>query len=227
MSDHGIPAPAVFGSGTWQDRPAYLMRWIEGKPLSAALQDGTLNEDGLRKLLFEFGATQARVHATPPPPNLGRADSFVFRFGFGDDLQARLGALATGEDALIHLDYHPLNVMVNDGTIAAVLDWANARIGDRRFDLARTQAIIELAPIGDEAFQTLLTRAIDFWNDGYTSVAGAIEIPPLFRWWAAAFIEQEHRPRLGNPALPWLTEAYLDRVHAYVEDARTHALTGR
>jgi aminoglycoside phosphotransferase (APT) family kinase protein len=224
MSNHGIPAPAVFASGAWRDRPAYLMRWIDGQPLSAASMDSSLDEEGLRNLLFEFGATQARIHATPPPPGLDRAELFVFRFGEGDDLQARLADLTGAEDALVHLDYHPLNVMVNGRGIAAVLDWANARVGDRRFDLARTQAIIELAPIGDEAFQALLTQAITLWNEGYTSVAGPVEIPPLFRWWAAAFIEQEHRPRLGNPALPWLTEAYLDRVHAYVEEARLHAL---
>ena len=30
--------------------------------------------------------------------------------------------------ALLHMDYHPLNVMVDGGQVTGVLDWANVRV---------------------------------------------------------------------------------------------------
>jgi aminoglycoside phosphotransferase (APT) family kinase protein len=224
MSDHEIPAPGIIASGTWQDRPAYLMRWIDGQPLASVLTSDTASLTATRKLLFEFGVLQARIHATPPPPQLEQGTSFLYRHSNDAELNARLEAESAQEHALLHLDYHPLNVMVERGTITAVLDWANARTSDRRFDLARTRAIIELAPIEDEMFQPMISQAIALWKEGYESVAGALDIPPLFRWWAATFIEGDLSHRVGNPAVPWLTEAYLDRVRAHANDARSQTL---
>src|SRR5438132_39917 len=40
--------------------------------------------------------------------------------------------------ALLHLDYHLLNVMTDRSRVTGVLDWTNARAGDPRADLART-----------------------------------------------------------------------------------------
>jgi hypothetical protein len=40
----------------------------------------------------------------------------------------------TGRD-LVHFDLHLENVLVDDGRVAGVVDWAGARIGDVRFDL--------------------------------------------------------------------------------------------
>jgi hypothetical protein len=36
---------------------------------------------------------------------------------------------------LVHLDYHPGNILVSHGRITGVVDWDGARRGDRRFDL--------------------------------------------------------------------------------------------
>ena len=44
------------------------------------------------------------------------------------------------KDCLLHLDFHPLNVMVCKGRYV-VIDWINARIGNPVFDLARTYVL--------------------------------------------------------------------------------------
>jgi hypothetical protein len=38
-------------------------------------------------------------------------------------------------DDLVHLDFHPRNVLVDHGRITGVVDWDGARQGDRHFDL--------------------------------------------------------------------------------------------
>ena len=47
---------------------------------------------------------------------------------------------------LLHLDYHPLNVLGEAGAISGVLDWTNADGGDPRADVARTGAILRFLP---------------------------------------------------------------------------------
>jgi len=42
---------------------------------------------------------------------------------------------AAGGDDLVHLDYHPGNILVSAGRISGVVDWDGARRGDRRLDL--------------------------------------------------------------------------------------------
>jgi aminoglycoside phosphotransferase (APT) family kinase protein len=44
--------------------------------------------------------------------------------------------------SLLHLDYHPQNVMVEGFRVTGVIDWANAAIGDRHFDAATTAVIL-------------------------------------------------------------------------------------
>ena len=44
--------------------------------------------------------------------------------------------------SLLHLDYHPQNVLVKGLRVTGIVDWANAAIGDRHFDAATTAAIL-------------------------------------------------------------------------------------
>jgi aminoglycoside phosphotransferase (APT) family kinase protein len=44
--------------------------------------------------------------------------------------------------SLVHLDYHPLNVMVQNVRVTGVLDWSNADVGDRHLDAAITSMIL-------------------------------------------------------------------------------------
>jgi Ser/Thr protein kinase RdoA (MazF antagonist) len=60
----------------------------------------------------------------------------------------------TGHD-LVHLDFHPGNVLVHEGRISGVIDWDGAARGDHRFDLVTLQFTLtrtapHLAPIPAE-----------------------------------------------------------------------------
>jgi hypothetical protein len=99
---------------------------LTSRPQVPAL-DLFLDHDGpgfcLHKPLQEYGRRSARllgwIHdvATDEP-----------------DVADQTGADQTGAD-LIHVDYHPGNVLVSGGRITGVIDWDGAARGDRRFDL--------------------------------------------------------------------------------------------
>jgi aminoglycoside phosphotransferase (APT) family kinase protein len=221
---HGIPAPEVVASGTVEDRPAYLMRWVDGEPIGHLAMSGTADPASLERIIREFGAMQARIHVIPPPAGLEDMSDVFTHHPPGAELKSHLDAGISSERALLHFDYHPLNVMANGTGITAVLDWANARVGDRRFDLARTRAIIELVPTDSPAVRSLIDHALAWWQAGYESVAGPVTIPPLFQWFAARFMESDLAPNVGKPHVPWLNDDYLQRVRAYGDEARIETI---
>ncbi len=44
--------------------------------------------------------------------------------------------------SVLHMDYHPLNVLVAGARISGIIDWVNAEGGDRHLDVATTSAIL-------------------------------------------------------------------------------------
>jgi len=136
-----------------------------------------------------FGQTQAAIHAIPAPPALP-AD---WRDAAGP-LALHLPFPPLTPRALIHLDYHPLNVLTDGARITGVIDWANVRAGDPRADLARTITILrldvrshpDLVPPQVMAVLPLFERG---WRHGYTQVAGpsaATDLAPFYAWAGAA-----------------------------------------
>lgn len=57
-------------------------------------------------------------------------------------LVARAGAYRVAESSLLHLDYHPRNVVVRGTHLSGVIDWVNTDVGDRHLDAAMTAAIL-------------------------------------------------------------------------------------
>jgi aminoglycoside phosphotransferase (APT) family kinase protein len=55
------------------------------------------------------------------------------------------------EPALLHNDFHPLNIML-DGERMTLLDWPDAAVGDRHCDVARTLALFWLAAPLERSF---------------------------------------------------------------------------
>ncbi|HZC46259.1 MAG TPA: phosphotransferase [Candidatus Acidoferrum sp.] len=45
-------------------------------------------------------------------------------------------------NSLVHMDYHPLNVMVHGVRVTGVIDWVNTDVGDRHLDAAMTAVIL-------------------------------------------------------------------------------------
>jgi aminoglycoside phosphotransferase (APT) family kinase protein len=210
----GIPVPRVMAHGVWQDRPALLLSWCAGRPLWEVLRDQPWR---LWQLGQAFGRMQARIHSVRPPEDLDTdARAWIAWAGPQHErLQARLWELSQDAPVLLHLDYHPLNVLAQGAQITAVLDWANARPGDRRADVARTLTILRLSPmpigtppgwLGPQDSHPIVrvTRWVlaASWRRGYEAQAGPLGEMAVFYAWAGAVMLRDLGPRDDRPGGP-------------------------
>ena len=161
---------------------------------------------------------QAAIHAVPAPRELrGQAADWI---GWADpdaSLEKRLRGLGPRGDALLHLDYHPLNVLAHGGRITAVLDWANARAGDPRADFARTITVLRLspAPPGAQPAPPIARRLLELaWRSGFRQAAGPMGDLAPFHAWAGALMLRDLAPRLRERG-GWLDSRDLEPVRRW------------
>lgn len=119
-------------------------------------------------------------------------------------------------DDLVHLDFHPANVLVQDGRITGLIDWDGIARGDRRFALATLSF--------DLSFRLRTgsgCRGLD--RDGFAVVLDRLaEVDPadLRRWWAHMSLRQVDwtiRHDHGPAVVDWyltIAERGLDRLAA-------------
>lgn len=221
----GLPVPEIHAAGSWNGRPALLLSWMPGRPLKHEL---ALHPWRARALGRAFGQAQAAIHRVPAPVSLLHPLSWVEWADPDETLCARLLALAGETNVLLHLDYHPMNVLAEHGRITAVLDWANARGGDPRADLARTASILRFAPLEDvlpSPVSRIVRHALEAgWHRGYREIAGPLSGMAPFYAWAGLVMVRDLAPRLGRSDLPWLTPAYLDRVRDWAAAWRLRSI---
>jgi hypothetical protein len=186
------------------------MSWVDGRQLTGAL----LTTDDPDDLGRQFGALLRQVHALPLPE--GATATIPWRHVLPPDLLAALQREPVDAPVVLHLDYHPNNVMERDGRIVAVLDWANADTGDPRYDLARTTAILAHAPLPDPG----VAPGMAAFSAGMRAELGQPAVPPCFFWWAGVTMAADLQPKLGHPALPWLDDDWLRRLRAWTDAAR-------
>ncbi len=216
----GLPVPRLYADGVWDACPALLLQWMPGRTLRDELRSRPWRAWALG---VQFGRMQATIHAVAAPPALrGLPTSWIDGAAPDDALRACLQVDSRGT-ALLHFDYHPLNVLVTRGAVSAVLDWANARAGDPRADLARTASILQFAPLDARwpPLERVVRRLlIAGWRRGYREVAGPVTGMAPFYAWAGFVMIHDLSPRLGRPDLPWLTTAFLDGVRRWGEEWR-------
>ena len=222
--DQGLPVPKVYAQGSWQARPALLLSWQPGQPLAHELRARPWQA---WKLGMAFGRTQAAIHAMPAPPELIDNGCWLDWGNPDQALRACLLAYSRPAMAMLHLDYHPLNVLVAEGQVTGVLDWANARAGDPRADLARTASILRFAPL-DPSLPALLTQTVRRvfvagWRRGYREIAGPVAGMTPFYAWAGVVMIHDLMPRLGRSDMPWLTDDYFGPVRAWTAAWRERA----
>lgn len=210
----GIPVPEVVKQGVWEEHPVLLLSWVTGKTLAHQLQT---QPQRIWQLGTAFGRMQAAIHAVPAPPALD-ATGWIEWAGDEPELKARLYSLPSRKAALLHLDYHPLNVLVRGSQISGVLDWANARAGDPRADFARTYTILRVEPYHPNGGSLLLAVARRMleraWRAGYRQAGGTLDDMALFYAWAGAVMIRDLSPRIGKPGF-WLRHPHLDPVRAW------------
>lgn len=220
MRAANVPVPAVAAHAIWQERPVLVISWVPGRPLIDALLEAAANSARIHALGREFGRTHAAIHRVSSPKKSDDVfPSWDRWYALAPDLAESLARTTDRRSVLLHLDYHPLNVLVDDERISGVLDWANTRSGDPRADLARTRSMIQLAPIADrvdDALQQGLRSTFeDGWRQGYEEISGSMGDLAPFCWWAGEIMERDLHPRIGQPDLPWLNEAWLRRVRQW------------
>jgi hypothetical protein len=215
----GLPLPAVHASTVWHERPALLLSWCDGQTLLRAVVEKPWHTWSLG---VAMGLQQARIHAATVAETLSDAlPPWIARAGETDyALKERLAGItrAPHTRALLHLDYHPLNIMTANGALTCVLDWANAAIGDPRADIARTVCLLRLAPT-PPGTPTALGYALRLmlelaWRTGYRRAAGRLQDMPAFYAWAGSMMERDLAPKVGRPGV-WLQPRDLARIHQW------------
>lgn len=131
---------------------------------------------------------------------------------------AGLYAAGLARDQLIHLDYHPINVLTDGRRITAVLDWSTAAAGDRRIDLARTSALLEAGPIPPSRLKpiasigrSLFCRA---WRTGYARASGPCADLAAFQVWAGETFVRDLESRVGESQV-WATPRDLESARRW------------
>ncbi|MCA0455501.1 MAG: aminoglycoside phosphotransferase family protein [Chloroflexi bacterium] len=210
----GVVVPELVRYSLWEGRPVMLLSWLRG---------GTLASELLRQpyriwqLGTAFGGMQAVIHRIPAPPALNPTE-WIEWAGDEPELKARLYDLPSRQTRLIHLDYHPLNVMADAGRITGVIDWTNARAGDPRADFARTYSILRVEPYsaeGDDLKLAFFRRSLAAcWRIGYQRAGGSLDDMALFYAWAGAAMIRDLSPRIGKPDF-WLQSHHLDGIRAW------------
>lgn len=200
-----IPVPTVRTVKIVDGWAVMVSNWVSGLPV---LEELISNPDQAFSIGEEFGRVQARIHGLetdtlkPIPGNWLKPETVKEKYAL-----EKINNLTGGDtNRLLHLDYHPLNVMVEKGKITAVLDWVNASCGDPRLDVARTYSILRFEQIRQtspfEALKPTLQEFEKGWLKGYIEIAGELKSIELFHQWAG----MRHARDLGNR----ITEA--DRV---------------
>lgn len=59
-----------------------------------------------------------------------------------DRVTVRAPHFRSSPQSIVHMDYHPLNVMVDGVRVTGVIDWVNTDVGDRHLDAAMTAVIL-------------------------------------------------------------------------------------
>lgn len=223
-ADGGIPVPTVHQTLLWQDRPVILMDWCAGAPV---LNWFTQRPWLIWRLCHLMGQMQAQIHRIVLPADWPQpADPWS---GFADPrdpaIKQHLQQLPARPPTLLHLDFHPLNVLSDGKRITAVLDWTNARTGDPRADLARTYTIFRVDPWEGRSgplwqlFRQVLSTA---WRRGYEQVNGPVGDMALFYAWAGVVMVRDLSPRVQRPGY-WLRQEHIDAIQRWTDEQKRAA----
>jgi aminoglycoside phosphotransferase (APT) family kinase protein len=180
----GFPTPPVRASGgpdAGLGRAFMIMDRAAGAPLLSGL-DGGLTPVALRRVLRRvprlLATSMARLHALDPnlvrgelkqvrevpvtvPGMLAALARFADEFGRPDLVHAGrwLAEHAPGPapDVICHGDLHPFNLLA-DGERVTVLDWSNALLAPRAYDVGYTSLLLSEPPLYVPGWQRSLVR---------------------------------------------------------------------
>lgn len=216
------PEPLHFdGKGACFGTPALVMSCLPGRPI--------LTPDDLDWWTAELAAALTAIHATAT-----RELPRIFKGQSGEwdhwppprpDDDARTQAIARSISQLpgtawkrgfCHCDFHPGNVLFDDGRLTGVVDWTVAREAPFLYDIGRCRCALAIWPGGEapELFRghyaRLSTRSLDrlaYWD----VLAGAINLKYQGNWLA-----MYHSKDVNIGA-----DQFRQRATAFIDDALT------
>lgn len=219
---NGIPVPKVVSIFKGESYCAMLMEWAQGRTIFDELQ---ISPDNASKLGNEFGRMQALIHTISVEKESFQDNSENFLTPITDSEKAVMNLIdksyTFNTPTLLHLDYHPLNVLTDGEKITAVIDWANASAGDYRFDFARTFSILRLE--GAKHFEGNKETLEEFqsgWLLGYFSFIGMIPADPieLFNVWAGERMLRDLSGKLSKTDLDKLSNWVLNWLNNFLNN---------
>jgi aminoglycoside phosphotransferase (APT) family kinase protein len=177
---HGVPVPEVFEvSGS-----DMVMERAMGPTMLDVLGRRPWTLRGQARLLARLHAT---VHQAPALPGL--------RAPFGDE--------DLDNQVLLHLDLHPINVILTS-TGPVIIDWEGAARGPAMLDVALTWAICGFSDVPETGLGAVAVRSVQsLFTRSFVRAAG-----PLDRTWRATAV----RHRLTDPNVLPSERARLERL---------------
>ena len=215
----GLPAPRVETVDEFEGLPAMVLSWCPGYPILSFVERKPW---ALLRLSRLFGRTQAQLHAMAPPAEFVATapEDWICRLPPQYvDLANHASSLGLRTDALIHMDFHPLNIISDGQTVTGIVDWSGAAAGDPRADLARTDITLRTAPVppGPMSYLLNLLRVVMLygWRAGYREAAGTLPDYRPLKAWAGATLLAEIERVIDRPNV-WGTQRDLERLRRMV-----------
>jgi aminoglycoside phosphotransferase (APT) family kinase protein len=211
-----VPIPRIEAVGEPLGYPTMLLSWCQG----TSLLDALLAAPGETWTMgVAFGRAQAQIHAAAVTDTLReQVPNEWIEWGTesGSPLDRCLRDIPIYRESILHLDYHPWNVMFDRESVSCVIDWANVRIGDVRADFARTYSLLRWVPLpvqmNSEPGQDARTVFRRGWASGYRELAGPLPNLAPFLTWAAAVLERDLGRKIGLPGF-WLNASDIRTMH--------------
>jgi aminoglycoside phosphotransferase (APT) family kinase protein len=190
----GIPVPKILSVSIYGESAVMLMEWGKGRPVLEELME---HPDNAKRIGSHFGKVQAAINQVHVPESLVEVPNWLTAQTIEEqEIITTINSKYNDKyNKLVHLDYHPLNVLIDDEKITAVIDWANATAGDPCYDLARTFSILQLEGTRPGSALEQFDEAIkDFeqgWIEGYQEVSGTVELIAQINVWAGLRMERD------------------------------------
>jgi aminoglycoside phosphotransferase (APT) family kinase protein len=215
VSKYDIPVPKVFSLVINENHVIMLMEWIDGLTLLSQLQ---LEPDNAITFGVEFGKVHAKINSIIVEDDNHIKSSWLTPDKNELELLNKIEHLnKNSERHMLHLDFHPLNVLIKGGEIKAIIDWANAGIGDYRFDFSRTNSILELEG-KNHLDKNVLMQFIKGYRQGYQDIIGPFHSLEIFNAWAGI--------RMLRDLEGWLDPDLRNQINSWVKEALKHHRNG-
>ncbi|MBB6455337.1 aminoglycoside phosphotransferase (APT) family kinase protein [Salirhabdus euzebyi] len=206
--ENGIPVPKIYSVRIIEDYSVMLMEWCHGKTVFQELIE---NPNKANELGFEFGRIQASINKVSFSSVHKESRSWLLHTPEEAQLLEKVPHESMSH-RLLHLDYHPLNVLTDGKQIVGVIDWANATFGDYRFDVSRTKAILGLEG-AKHLHEEVLMEFEQGWRKGYEHILlkslETVEGLPLFNAWAGL--------RMKRDLADVLTDEDYERIEVWIQ----------